>query len=391
MYLESQQKTDIARRSAAFFSTRRYLQNLLALFAGKVTSLLRKEVWCVEAAVDNSREFRSILYVGNRPERHYFGRLFFKRDFACHSLGHYWLWQILFPGKAMRRNNSFCVIQTRWPVSKYSVFTKWHCLPTWVYGSVDLTADYQKFARRSRSARNTLRKIRKNDFKVEISSDLSSFDAFYHRFHQPYMENRHGNSAVEESYNRMKAKFLKGGELLFISKGSKRVAACMLQYKNDGVTAYRLGVRDGDFSWVEKGAISALYFHMMTYCRLRGFQKLNLGGSRPFFSDGVLNYKLRNWNMKIEDHSKHFYFLLKPLAMNPFTRTFLRDNPFVSLKGNDMIANSFFPEADGFPGKDEADRLKTKFTALGRLKVAMHRCSREAPNRAFNKQVYVSR
>lgn len=373
-----------------FLSYGRQLKQQTQRVMAMVYSLLRKEVWLLEAMEVDGTNRHSVLFVGNRPEKHYIGRLFFKKDFACRSLGHFWLWQILFPNKALGRANSFCIIQTRWPIFKSTLFKKWYCLPTWIYGSVNLKADFRKFAQKNRSAKNTLRKIQKSGFKVEISSDPALFDEFYHLFHQPYMENRHGKSAVEESYKRMRAKFLKRGELLSLSNGHQRVAGCILQYENGEVTAYRLGIRDGDFGWVEKGAISALYFHMLNYCRLQGFPKLHLGGSRPFFTDGVLNYKLRNWNMEIDDYSRHFYFLIKPQAMNPFTEAFLCNNPFVSLKGSKMVANSFFPDADHFPDIDKAGRLKTKFTARGLLNVDLHCCAKQIANRTFGKQVNVS-
>jgi hypothetical protein len=359
-------------------------------FIAMVYTLLRKEVWLVEPIDDDRRKDHAVLFVGNPPEKHYVGKLFFKNDFACRSLGFFWLWQILFTNKALRHISSFCIIQTRWPLFRSTLFKKWHCLPAWVYGSVNLKTDFSKFAQKSRSAKNTLRKIQKRGFSVEISSDPAMFDEFYHRFHQPYMKNRHGESSVEVSYNRMKAKFLNGGELLFVSDGSLRVAGSMLQYNNGEVTAYRLGVRDGDFRWVEKGAISALYFHLLSYCRFQGFPKLHLGGSRPFLSDGVLNYKLKNWNMTIDDYAKDFYFLMKLQKKSPSTAEFLCSNPFVSFKGSKMVANVYFSGTDHLPDRGAADRLRTKYAGYGLGNVDLHCCGNQTTHRVIGKQVNVS-
>lgn len=375
MYLHTQRARSLFKGEGPLSSLGSHLQKQLARVTHTVSSLLRKEVWRLEASNTAPCGGQTVLFVGNSPEKYYIGKLFFKEDFSCRSLGHFWLWQILFPKGALKDDNSFCVVQTRWPITRFSLFNSWFCLPNWVNGSVDLKADFSKFARKSKATKNALRKIERGNFSVEISSDLASFDEFYYQHHLPYMENRHGNSTAEESYKRVQAKFLEGGEILFVSSGSQRVAGCMLQYKNDGVTAYILGVRDGDFCWVEKGAISALYFHMLNYCRLKGFHKLGMGGSRPFFSDGVLNYKLRSWNMKIDDYLKHFYFLFKPLKMNEFTEAFLCNNSFISLKNKKMVANIFVPKTKNMPGSEEISHLRKKFADKGSIRSGIHYCS----------------
>ena len=109
------------------------------------------------------------------------------------------------------------------------------------------------------------------------------------------------------SYSRLKGQFLNGSEILFVVKGSLRIAGTMICYRENETVLYELGVRNGDFHWVKQGAIGALYLNAINYCRSQGIKRLSLGGSRPFFSDGVLTYKLTNWNMKVNDYSKTFY------------------------------------------------------------------------------------
>ena len=237
------------------------------------------------------------------------------------------------------------------------------CAPTWVFGSINLKDDFDVFAQQNKNTRYTVNTLKKAKFKVETSAELLLFDEFFHKMHQPYMFSRHGKSAFEESYQRMKARFSKNGEILFIVEGSQRIAGIMLCFDGKEAMAYRLGVRDGDFQWVTKGAINALYYHAIKYCQSKGIMNLNLGGSRPFFSDGVLTYKLRKWNMKIDDYSKHFYFLFKPLKNGRFTKNFLCNNPFISLNKKKMVVNTFCE--DGSEKSRDVEALKTQYARKG--------------------------
>ena len=167
----------------------------------------------------------------------------------------------------------------------------------------------------------------------------------------------------------MKARFSNNSELLFVTKDSKRIAGMMICYEKNEVLAYRLGVRDGDFQWVAKGAISALYVNTINHCRAKGFKKLSIGESRPFFSDGVLTYKLNNWNMKIDDYSKDLYFLFKPFKASPFTKEFLLNNSFISLDKGKMVFNTFYNQNGEENTMAKAIKMKDTRSGLSTLNV----------------------
>jgi len=265
---------------------------------------------------------------------------------------------------------SFSVIQTGWKSDKFIRSKRMFCVPTWVFGSVDLTADFDAQLRNNKSAKRNLRKVKNGHFEVEVSSDPLLFEEFYYKMYQPYIYKRYGECAIDMSYNRLKGQFVNGSEILFVIKESQRIAGTMICYKDDNTVAYELGVRDGDFRWVEQGAISALYFNTINYCRSKGIKKLSLGGSRPFLSDGVLNYKLRNWNMKVDDYSKTFYFLIKQHRQSNFAQDFLSKNPFISLKNGDMVVNTFYLKKD--KENNVTKDTEAKFIKYGLPKVDVH-------------------
>lgn len=335
----------------------------------KVTSLLRKEVWLLETADENSKIKDTVLFIGRVPDRHYFSKLFFK-NYTHRMIGNYWVWQVLFPDRNIFKNCTFSIIQTTWSLSKLITSKKIFCIPTLVSGSVDLSSDFDLYLKKNKNAHNNLRKVKKSNFAIEISSDPALFDEFYYKMFQPYIYERYGESSLDISYDRLKSQFLDNCEILFVVKESLRIAGTMICYNNSKTVLYELGVRNGDFRWVKQGAISALYFHAINYCRSKGIKKISLGGSRPFFSDGVLTYKMRNWNMKIDDYSRKFYFLFRKHKSSTFAQDFLCKNHFISLKKGKMVVNAFFSKISKKP--NSLNYMKTKYAKSGLLKVKAH-------------------
>jgi hypothetical protein len=369
MYIQPIQMTYSFKWINWFMGLCKTLINRIMLVMEKISSLLRKGVWILEAADVNAQIKDSVLFIGTAQERHYISKLFFN-NYTHRFIGYHWLWQVLFPNRKRHKNCSFSVIQTGWKVDRFFRSKRIFCLPSWVFGSVEINSDFDKHIRKNKSAKNTLRKIENSHFKIETSSDPLSFEEFYYKMYYPYIYKRYGECAIDMSYNRLKSQFLDGGEILFVSKESQRIAGTMICYKKDKTVLYELGVRDGEFLWVKQGAISALYFNAITHCRSKGIKKLSLGGSRPFFSDGVLNYKLANWNMKIDDHSKTFYFLIKQHRQSNFAQEFLCNNPFISLRNGDMVVNTFFLKDD--KENNVTRDMETKFIKNGLPKVDVH-------------------
>lgn len=325
-------------------------------------SILRKEVWILEKADANGLNNSSVMFIGSTQEMHYIGRLFFN-DYTHRPIGHRWLWQVLFPSGKTNKNCAFSVLHTRRKIDRFYRSKKIFCVPTWIFGNMDLTSDIDTITKKNKSLKSNIRKLKKSNFKVNVSSDPLSLDEFYYKMYHPYISKRYGRSAIDMSYNRFKTQFAKSGEILFLEKDSQRIAGQMIYYEKDKAVAYELGIKDGNFQWVQQGAITALYLHTFNYCKSKGIKKLSLGGSRPFISDGVLNYKLTNWKMRINRYSKKFYFLIKQHRPNKFTQDFLCNNPFISLNNGEMMINTFYQKS----GKEKNATIenKTKYIKYG--------------------------
>ena len=100
-----------------------------------------------------------------------------------------------------------------------------------------------------------------------------------------------------------------------------------------------LGVLRGDFNYVKKGALIAVYYYTIEYLRKRNYKKLSLGGARPFLNDGLLNHKLC-WGANIVCETSKA-FLLCILSDKKCLKTFLLNNPFICKDRNGLSLATF--------------------------------------------------
>ena len=68
-------------------------------------------------------------------------------------------------------------------------------------------------------------------------------------------------------------------------------------------------VVDGNVEWLKKGAVAALYFHLIDYARLHGCTQIDLRGSAPSLADGLLRSK-RKWGAALYERRDVFWSTL---------------------------------------------------------------------------------
>jgi hypothetical protein len=156
----------------------------------------------------------------------------------------------------------------------------------------------------------------------------------------PYLSNRHGNLGLETSLERMKRSF-ENGELLLIKDGEDIIAGVQIDYKimNGIPRTTQLGILSGDFHYVKKGALIAIYYYTIEYLKKNKHKKLSLGTTRPFINDGLLNFKL-SWGANIVCETSTA-FLLCILSHKKCLKTFLLSNPFICMDRNGLSLATF--------------------------------------------------
>ena len=346
-----------------------YLIGLPKIFYNYINTIKRKllfDAWSI-SNTHHADEYIKILFLGkNEINKNYFCNLIFNESFDETYLGKVWIWRIFLHLWGLRQNYDLIIVNSIMKFCNLFKSRSNFVIPSWVSCEIDLDCAIGSQSMSKKTLKNNLRKLKQGNFSYSITKDPDDFNFFYYNMHLPYISKRHGNTAIKKSYKDMKKKF-ENGELHQIKEGQEIVAGVIIDYKvMDGIPKITiLGVLRGDFDYVKRGAIIALYYYTIQYLKQRNYVKFNLGSTRPFFSDGVLHYKL-NWGAKIVCETSHA-FLLSLSSKKKYLKNFLSCNPFILKERNNLTLATFsdgsFKECPYLP----KDKNKLKLYGLNKI------------------------
>lgn len=319
-----------------------------------------RPAWSLEGVERHSGQPLRMLFVGQLENKNYFADLLFAGPVAERSEGRAWLWKALRLVKSGRTPHDLVIIDTDVPKYRRLLSRSAFPLPCWVRGEIDLAA-VEAQIRKSSSIKSDLSKIKRNGYDYVVTRDERDFDRFYREVYLPYARRIYGGMTFLMPYSDLK-QFIPHSELLWVRQDGEAVSGIMLRNDEGVMRAYALGVKGGDGMLAKNGALAALYCFAIDYLRTQGWQRLHLGGSRPFLRDGVLQYK-RKWGMKIVGHSPS-WFVVAAVRCTAAVNTFLVNNPcFVEREGA-LRGAVFVPE--GTPlAESLVERPRREFNALG--------------------------
>lgn len=282
--------------------------------------------WLLEGTERVSGQPLRVFFAGQLENKNYIAHLAFAASPAEQVLGQRWLWMLLPPKRKQESDGVDLWIvelyetQRRWPSARFQFF-----VPIWVGGELNLQSVVARL-QRSKNAKADLRRMRRNETTYEVTREPEAYEYFYSNMYLPYITNTYADRAFPMSREEMIGK--RGySELFFIKVHGERVAGNILLYEGARARAWSTGVKDGDHSYVNEGAIKALNYLRSQYLTERGYTTLHLGGSRPFLSDGVLRHK-RELGFRISDHTKR-YFSLSFTPGSVGARAFAANHPFI--------------------------------------------------------------
>lgn len=210
-----------------------------------------------------------------------------------------------------------------------------------------------------RNPRETERKIRKYNLSYRITHRLEDYDFFYERMFLPHIKKQFGSIAYIDTYEDLKSYFLKGF-LLLVVEGEHAIAAGLSLIEDDRLTFRRIGVLDGEDSYVKKGGQSALYYFTIQYAREQGAQVADFMKSRPFLNDGIYRHK-SEWGAAVyPDKESEAWVYFFNLGSSGKIARFFELNPLVvhtktGLKGVVGLQNGL--ESSSEVEKDLTDRF----------------------------------
>jgi len=277
---------------------------------------------------------------GNVLDKNYLRSLIFNENYDENYLGKVWIWSLFLFFWRSRKNYDLIIVRTNMKICNLFKSKKRFVVPNWVGCEIDLDGDLLSQSISKKNFKSYIRLIKKSNFEYTISNDPLHFKSFYHNMYLPYLSNRHGYLGFKRRLEDMKRSF-ENGELLLIKDGQEIIAGVIIEYKiMKGIPeAMDLGILGGDFRYVKKGALNAIYYYTIEYLRKRNHKKFSLGGTRPFINDGLLKHKLY-WGANIVCETSQA-FLLCILSHKKCIKTFLLNNPFIYKDRNGLSLATF--------------------------------------------------
>jgi hypothetical protein len=235
-------------------------------------------------------------------------------------------------------------------------------MPWWVGGDMPtdprLPGDHH-----SKSRKSDLSRIRRHQLTWEISHEPAHVEHFYDRMYAPLVHSSHGESVLPIAREKMLSRFSQQqSELLLIKQGATAIAGSVLLYDDDIPRRWADGVLDAAREHLAKGVISALYLYSSEHLRGQGVERIGLGLSRPFLSDGVLTFK-RKWGLRLTDYSEAGCRL--HLGTNtPAVQAFLGHNPFIAWDDHGPYL-AVFKQVDKALQEKDLTKLRSEMATMG--------------------------
>jgi hypothetical protein len=185
----------------------------------------------------------------------------------------------------------------------------------------------------SKSAKEGIRKSKKNNYILEFSEDLDKLKMFYYKMYLPYMIKKHGGSAVIVNFQIFKLLFYIDYKLMFIKHQGEYVLGWLVSMKKKTFKPKYYGIKEGRENLLKMGLGASSYFLSIKWAKEHGFNFVDYGGTKPFLQDGIFRYK-KKWGSNVDTPDKLYFYLmfaLKICKKNNCTNSFLRENPFYYL------------------------------------------------------------
>jgi hypothetical protein len=200
-------------------------------------------------------------------------------------------------------------------------------VPEWVDTYIPVPPD-PSILFRNESVRTDLRRIRKSGITVRVSHHMEDFNRFYHGFHAPFVNRRHGELAHLRNIYRLRRMFGRGG-LLWIERNGEPVAGLVFERQPGRFRMIVVGMVGEDKRLMGEGVPSAAYYFSILQARHEGRGIVDLGGVRPVLNDGVLRFK-RKWGARLADKRDIYHDYMVHLKEDrPAVIDFLSHTPII--------------------------------------------------------------
>jgi hypothetical protein len=170
--------------------------------------------------------------------------------------------------------------------------------PNWIRMEFIFEPDqsWEDIEQRFRAHKNNVKRIHHNGFQYRISHSEEEFDFWYDRMYVPLIESRHGDYGAIDLKESMRKEFQKGFLLMIDDSEGTPIAGQLTYVYRKSMYSLSSGILDGSQDLHSKGALAAIYYYSLKWCYENGMERFEMGGCRPFETNGLFQYK-RRWGM----------------------------------------------------------------------------------------------
>jgi len=165
----------------------------------------------------------------------------------------------------------------------------------WIRQQVSLNgSNYIKIRRKIEATFG--RKVRKFDYRCQMTRDQKMVRKFYEDLYLPYLTTRFESACHARTLSELHTA-IRSGFLLQVFAQDRWVSGVICRLKKDEICTLAFGHLPGNQYDLRRGALSAAYYFIFKWAEEHSVQKVDLLRSRPNTSDGVYEHK-RRWGAK---------------------------------------------------------------------------------------------
>jgi hypothetical protein len=327
-----------------------YLKEVVSALTDTATA----EVWILAGSESSTKHSFRVLFAGTAVQKNFIVKVAF--DGACEEqhVGKVNAWQLY---RLIHENGHDCSLA----VVEGDFFHRYIYLhgmgfyvPIWIKSTAKIPFTCHE---------SDMRKIKKNKLDHTITTAQDQLDDFYHHMYLPTVTTRHQDRTIAMEYPHMMQKVQEGScELLLVRKDGVPIGGGLIRTDEAMPRLWSGGTKNGDPIHLKEGAMLAVDYFSSVYLAEKGYQEVDLGLSRSFLSDGVLQYK-RRWNIRVAPYNSKG-FVVKPLCKSPGLTGFFTHNPFVCL-GHGRLAEVVFVDGEGQCSGENLERLRSAYAMSG--------------------------
>jgi hypothetical protein len=279
-----------------------------------------------------SKEPLSIFYIGDETSIPFLTSLLYHDYPKISPVGQVHLWSTQRTLRNPTHNIDAVILKCDRFYAGYLKKQGFIIIPEWITMTLETSSSFSVLHQNfSKSAKEDIRKIKKQGYTYEVTHDLDKLHLFYYDMYLPYADWRYGSSAVCTSYSAIRLLFEKDNILLLIKQNNEYVCGSLFSVKKDSIIATYAGIRKGYYDEVKKGLGAAPYYFLILWAKKHNINTINFGKCRPFLRDGNFQYK-KKWGTIVHPSTSTYdgIFALQPKSSSQAIRQVLVNNPFIS-------------------------------------------------------------